>query len=131
MLVEGNVFENNWKDAQDGFAFVLKAENQSGGAPWTTDQDITIRDNYIKGTGNVFNLSASGSQPTPNVPGARFLITNNLVEAVSNGPLHRRREGVPDPQRAVGPRDHAQHRDQPELERRDGGVRRSACRAAS
>jgi hypothetical protein len=87
MLVEGNVFENNWKDAQDGFAFVLKAENQSGGAPWTTDQDITIRDNYIKGTGNVFNLSASGSQSTPNVPGARFLITNNLIEAVGKAPF--------------------------------------------
>jgi hypothetical protein len=87
MLVEGNVFENNWRDAQDGFAFVIKAENQSGGAPWTTDSDITIRDNLIKGTANVFNLSASGSQSTPNVPGARFLITNNVVESVSTGPF--------------------------------------------
>jgi len=87
MLVEGNVFENNWKDAQDGFAFVIKAENQSGGAPWTTASDVIIRDNLIKGTGSVFNLSGTGSQPTKNVPGARFLITNNLVLSVNTGPF--------------------------------------------
>jgi hypothetical protein len=87
MLVEGNVFENNWSDAQDGFAFVIKAENQSGGAPWTTASDVIIRDNLIKGTGSVFNLSGTGSQGTKNVPGARFLITNNLVTGVNTGPF--------------------------------------------
>jgi hypothetical protein len=86
MLVEGNVFENNWADAQDGFAFVIKAENQDGTAPWTTASDVIIRDNYIKGTGSVFNLSGAGSSSNTIVRGARFLITNNLVEAVNTGP---------------------------------------------
>ncbi|MFL5577899.1 MAG: lectin, partial [Gemmatimonadaceae bacterium] len=36
VLVEGNVLENHWADAQDGFAVVLKAVDQYGSAPWTT-----------------------------------------------------------------------------------------------
>jgi hypothetical protein len=87
LLVEGNVFENNWADAQDGFAFVIKAENQSGFAPWTTAQDVIIRDNLVRGTGSGFNLSAKGSTGAPNVPGARFVVTNNLVESVNTGPF--------------------------------------------
>jgi hypothetical protein len=87
LLIEGNVLDNNWSDAQGGFAFVLKSENQSGFAPWTTASDITIRDNYVKGTGSGFNMSATGSNGTKSVPAARFLITNNLVEAVNTGPF--------------------------------------------
>jgi hypothetical protein len=87
MLVEGNVFENNWADAQDGFAFVIKAENQDGTAPWTTASDVIIRDNLIKGTGSVFNLSGAGSSNNPIVRGARFLVTNNLVTSVNTGPF--------------------------------------------
>jgi len=86
LLVEGNVFENNWQDAQDGFAVVLKSENP-GNTPWSESSDITIRDNHIKGTGSVFNLSAAGSNGAKIVPAARFLITNNLVEAVNTGPF--------------------------------------------
>jgi len=87
MLVEGNVFENNWSDAQDGFAFVIKAENQDGSAPWTTASDVIIRDNLIKGTGSVFNLSGTGSSSNQVVRGARFLVTNNLVTSVNTGPF--------------------------------------------
>jgi hypothetical protein len=86
LLVEGNVLENNWSDAQTGFAFVLKGENQSGRAPWTTASDITIRDNYIRNTGSVFNLSGHGSNGHASVPSARFVIANNLVEGVNVGP---------------------------------------------
>jgi hypothetical protein len=59
LLVEGNVLENNWSDAQVGFAFVLKSENQDGRAPWSTSSDITVRYNRIRNTGSVFNLAGS------------------------------------------------------------------------
>src|SRR5206468_132741 len=36
VLVEGNVFENIWRAAQDGFALQLTVRNQYGGAPWST-----------------------------------------------------------------------------------------------
>ena len=86
LLVEGNVLENNWSDGQSGFAFVLKSENQEGTAPWSTSSDVVVRNNHIRNTGSVFNLSGLGSNPAKVVPAARFLITNNLVEGVNVGP---------------------------------------------
>ena len=85
LLVEGNVLENNWSDAQVGFAFVLKSENQDGTAPWTTSSDITVRYNRIRNTGSVFNLAGFGS-PNKVVPAARFLVAHNLAEGVNVGP---------------------------------------------
>ncbi|HET9799239.1 MAG TPA: hypothetical protein VFP90_14675 [Gemmatimonadaceae bacterium] len=86
LLIEGNVLENNWKDGQTGFAFVLKAENQSNTAPWTTASDITVRLNHLRNTGSAFNLSGHGSNADPVVPATRFTITQNLVEGVNVGP---------------------------------------------
>jgi hypothetical protein len=86
LLVEGNVIENTWVDGQTGFAFVLKSENQTGRAPWTTSSDVTVRDNYIRNTGNAFNISGHGSNSYPVVPSARITVTNNLVEGVNVGP---------------------------------------------
>ena len=85
LLIEGNVMENNWADAQDGFALVLKSENQDGSAPWSTSSDITVRNNHIRNTGSVFNLSGLGSSPSKVIPAARFTITNNLIEGVNVG----------------------------------------------
>ncbi|MEO6528411.1 MAG: hypothetical protein ABIP93_17470 [Gemmatimonadaceae bacterium] len=85
LVVEGNVMENNWSDAQDGFALVLKSENQDGTAPWSTSSDITVRDNRIRGTGSGFNLSGTGSNGNKVVTAARLLITNNLVERINVG----------------------------------------------
>ena len=92
LLIEGNVIENNWADAQTGFAFVLKSENQDGSAPWSTSSDVTVRFNRIRNTGSVFNLSGLGSNPAKVVPAARFLVTHNLAEGVNVGPY--RAEGV-------------------------------------
>jgi hypothetical protein len=85
LLVEGNVMENNWADAQVGFAFVLKSENQDGTAPWSTSSDITVRNNIIRHTGSAFNLAGVASSSNKVVPAARMLITNNVVEGVNVG----------------------------------------------
>jgi hypothetical protein len=85
LLIEGNVFENNWADAQAGFAFVLKSENQQNDNPWTQSADITIRYNRIRNTGNVWNLAENPSG-RPALPAARMVITDNIVENVNVAP---------------------------------------------
>jgi uncharacterized protein YjdB len=85
LLIEGNVIEDNWMDAQAGFAFVLKSENQNGDTPWTQSTDITIRYNKIRNTGNVFNLAANPSG-IPAVPAGRMVITDNVIENVNTSP---------------------------------------------
>jgi len=87
LLIEGNVFENNWVDAQAGFAFVLKSENQNNDNPWTTSSDITIRYNRIRNTGNVFNLAENPSG-MPAIGAARMTITDNVIENVNVSPYN-------------------------------------------
>ncbi|MEO6528285.1 MAG: Ig-like domain-containing protein [Gemmatimonadaceae bacterium] len=88
LLIEGNVVENNWADAQNGFAFVMKAENQDNDTPWTTSQDITIRYNRIRNTGSVFSLSGqySAVDPRPTILSARFTVYDNIIENVNVSP---------------------------------------------
>ena len=85
VLIEGNVFENNWVDAQAGFAFVMKSENQNNDNPWTTSSDITVRYNRIRNTGNGINLAANPSG-MPAIPAARFIITDNVFENINVSP---------------------------------------------
>ncbi|MEO6525082.1 MAG: hypothetical protein ABIP93_00490 [Gemmatimonadaceae bacterium] len=87
LLIEGNVIENNWVDAQAGFAFVIKSENQDNDSPWTQSADITIRYNKIRNTGNVFSL-AEGPGYSQQVPAARIVIVDNVVENVNSSPFN-------------------------------------------
>jgi hypothetical protein len=84
VLIEGNVIENSWADAQVGFAFVMKSENQNWDTPWTQTTDVTIRQNKIRNVGSVFNIAANPSG-APAVPAARFVIADNVVENVNVG----------------------------------------------
>jgi len=87
LLIEDNVIENTWADAQAGFAFVLKSENQTGDTPWTQTTDVTIRYNRIRNVGQVFNIAAKVSSATV-VPAARFVITDNVIENVGPTPYN-------------------------------------------
>lgn len=84
LLIEGNVFENSWVDAQDAFALVLKSEN-AGGWPWSQSADITVRLNRFTCIAGWLNVSGKGSNSgtQPNIRAARFTITDNLVENVN------------------------------------------------
>jgi hypothetical protein len=89
LLVEGNVLENNWADAQAGFALVLKAENQEGDNPWTQSADVTIRYNRIRNTGSCFSFAGkySAEDPRVSVFSARFAVYDNICENVNVAPF--------------------------------------------
>ncbi|HQR31395.1 MAG TPA: hypothetical protein PLK30_01575 [Blastocatellia bacterium] len=81
VLVEGNVFENNWADAQDGFAIVLKSVNQDGTAPWSVTRDVTFINNVILRSGAGINLLGRDlSYPCEQMQ--RILIRNNLWDEI-------------------------------------------------
>ena len=54
VLVEGNVMENNWLDAQIGFAVV--SGSADAGYPWSIVQDVMFRYNLINNSAGGFNL---------------------------------------------------------------------------
>jgi hypothetical protein len=85
VLVEGNIFENNWLDGQSGVAIVLKSENQSGGCTWCITADYTFRYNKVLNSPGGFVIAArqvtsSGGQ---SLKATRIQISNNLFDEVA------------------------------------------------
>lgn len=81
-LIEGNLFEQNWADAQNGTSVLFTVRNQDGTAPWSTIEDVTFRGNWIRKTGNGINVLGvddveSGTQ-------TRLLLTHNLMSDVDS-----------------------------------------------
>jgi hypothetical protein len=86
VLVERNVLENSWPNAQTGGAILIKSSNQSGAAPWSTSRDVTVRSNVIRCANNAFSV-AGHPETYPVIPAARIAIYNNLGEEI--GPAGR------------------------------------------
>ena len=72
VLIEGNVFEGNWKDGQSGFAFNIKSANQDGACTWCVTEHYTIRYNVIRNVENGITVLAQG-------PKRPVGITNNIL----------------------------------------------------
>jgi hypothetical protein len=85
VLVEGNIFENNWADGQSGGAVVLKSQNQSGRCSWCITADYTFRYNKIINSPGGFVIAASqvAAGNGPSRRATRILISNNLFERVA------------------------------------------------
>ena len=81
VLIEGNVFENNWQNGQEGSGIVLWSANQGGTAPWTVTQDVTFRLNVMRNVGAGFQITATGDSPA--IPARRIAITDNLVYGIN------------------------------------------------
>jgi len=85
VLLEGNVFENNWADGQAGMALVLKSTNQGGTNPWAQTADVTFRYNIVRNSPQGIVIAAAPDQYTPAmvaVPAARFRFEHNLFENI-------------------------------------------------
>ena len=81
ILIEANVFENTWGDAQDGFAMVIKSVNQDGSAPWSVTQDVTIVNNLIHHCGSGINLLGRDMNQL-GIQMQRVLVRNNLWDDI-------------------------------------------------
>lgn len=73
IVFAGNYLENNWK----GSAFRITVRNQDGGSPFSTIEDVVIRDNVVKGSGDGINiLGKDDAHPSQTL--RRLTIENNL-----------------------------------------------------
>jgi hypothetical protein len=64
VLVEGNLMEFVWRDAQVGYAILLTPRNQDGKAPWVAVEDVTIRRNVVRHAGGGISISGEDSNFT-------------------------------------------------------------------
>ena len=79
VLIEGNVLENNWIQAdQWGFAVLFGPRNQSGGCGWCTVQNVTFQNNVIRNSiAGVKLLATDDTYPSGQLQGVK--IFNNLL----------------------------------------------------
>jgi hypothetical protein len=81
VLVEGNLMEYTWKDAQVGYAIVLSPRNQDGRAPWATVQDVTIRHNVVRHAGGGMQIiGEDDNHPSGSTSG--ITIVDNLFYGI-------------------------------------------------
>jgi uncharacterized protein (TIGR03437 family) len=96
VVIDGNVLENNWTDAQDGKAVLFTVRNQECNAPWSTVQNVTFTNNTVKNAEGALNMLGMDNEVTAafgkcnpastSVRGTGARVSNNLFYNI-NGPF--------------------------------------------
>jgi hypothetical protein len=84
VLIEDNVLENCWVDAQIGFAVVLKSVNQDGSASFSETSDVTFRFNIVSNSSAGINAAGRPEQFSA-IPMKRVSISQNIFRRIGNG----------------------------------------------
>ena len=77
VVVDGNLFENNWVDAQSGFGILFTVRNQDGRAPWSVVEDVEFTNNIVRHSAGGINILGKDDR-FPSGQTKRILIKNNL-----------------------------------------------------
>jgi hypothetical protein len=97
VLVDGNLLEYNWPQAQNGFAILFTVRNQDGGAPWSVVEDITFSNNVVRHVAAGINILGRDDNH-PSEQTRRIAIRNNVFLDVGgrwgNGRLFQLLEGT-------------------------------------
>lgn len=86
VVIEGNILERNWADAQNGFAILFTVRNQDGRAPWSVIEDVTFRNNIVRSVTSGINLLGRDDNH-PSGTARRIRIVNNLFLRVGDPPF--------------------------------------------
>ena len=82
VVVEGNVFENNWGDAQTGYAILLTVRNQDGGCTWCVVRDVELRQNVVRHSASAVSILGTDNIH-PSQPTERITIAGNVFEDIN------------------------------------------------
>jgi GT2 family glycosyltransferase len=77
VVIDGNLFEYNWPDAQNGFAILLTVRNQSGNAPWSVVEDVVFANNLVRHAAAGINILGRDDN-YPSEQTRRIAIRGNL-----------------------------------------------------
>src|SRR5207248_1809045 len=91
VLVESNVFENEWVGQQSGYSIAVTPRgflgSHQGPLNYTTSE-LTFRNNLIVHTGGAITLTADdNNDPTRPLRGFDYAVLNNIALDLSNSPL--------------------------------------------
>jgi hypothetical protein len=97
VLIDGNLFEHNWPQAQNGFAILFTVRNQDGEAPWSAVEDVIFTNNLVRHVAAGINMLGRDDNQTSQRT-RRVAIRNNVFLDVGgswgNGRLFQMLDGV-------------------------------------
>ena len=82
VVIDHNIFENNWVDAQAGSAILFTVRNDGGTAPWATIEDVTFTNNILKNSPSALNLLGKDNLK-PSQRAQRITISNNFFTGIT------------------------------------------------
>jgi len=85
VIIDGNLFENNWTDGQAGIPILFTVRNQEGTAPWSILENVTFTNNIVKSAEGALNLLGSDNEK-PSQRSSDLLIANNFFTDI-RGPF--------------------------------------------
>ena len=77
VVIDGNIFENNWTDGQTGIPILFTVRNQEGTAPWSIIENVTFTNNIVRGAEGGLNLLGSDNEK-PSQRSSGLMVANNL-----------------------------------------------------
>jgi regulation of enolase protein 1 (concanavalin A-like superfamily) len=82
VVIDGNLFENNWAEFQNGYAILFTPKNQGLSAPQTVVRDIVFSNNIVRHSAMGINI-AGRDWETPTQQARNIKILNNVFEDIS------------------------------------------------
>src|SRR6185369_17397785 len=76
IIIDSNVLENSWGDAQIGYGVLFTTRNQDGGAPWAVIDNVSFTNNIMKNTEQGFQTLGMDS-PNVSQQSSGLRIANN------------------------------------------------------
>ena len=83
VIIDGNVLENCWGDAQIGYAVLFTVRNQDGKAPWAVVENVSFTNNTVKNSEQGLQLLGK-DWPNISQRASGLLISNNLFIGIQN-----------------------------------------------
>ncbi len=83
VMIEGNVMERNWSDAQVGFAVLFTVRASGPTARWSTVEDVTFQNNLVRGAAGGINILGFDTERVTQ-QARNILIRNNLFEDIDS-----------------------------------------------
>ena len=82
VVIDRNLFENNWLAAQAGYAILLKSVNQDGAAPWSVVQQVQFTNNVVRNVSAGINILGRDARYAA-IEANNLTFRNNLFANVS------------------------------------------------
>jgi PKD repeat protein len=83
VVVEENLFENHWKEAQPGYALVFTPRNSSGGCTWCVVEHVRFERNLVRNVAAGVNLLGYDTPTRPTRQANDIALRQNVFTGVS------------------------------------------------